>query len=255
MLFLLMVFLVFAVSLTMLLWVGSLFFQGYIYTEPSPGLFWQAPAAGVALALYFTFWTWLVQGSASAHDVTYDTLFRFSPQVEKTKEPVKRLLVVKKDDKEEKAPVAYHRKRIDQTRYEYRDAADRRYSSLNVKAILIPEEDGSQTRLEPGPPRDGPYRQFVDKSGWTMMEYETGPTGQLVAFRFGRFVINLLLNFLHFLLWFVCLWLLLRFTWAHAFGFAIVLWLVTTLTVLPMVLSQAATPTATVRSGGSQIRK
>jgi heme exporter protein D len=50
----------------------------------------------------------------------------------------------------------------------------------------------------------------------------------------------------------VCLWLLLQFQWSHAFGLAIVVWLVVTLTLLPIVLSkieetakQRAVPTST----------
>jgi hypothetical protein len=55
---------------------------------------------------------------------------------------------------------------------------------------------------------------------------------------------NLLLNFLHLGVWFACLWLLLRFQWGHALGFAVVLWLALTLTILPMLFTktEAASP-------------
>jgi hypothetical protein len=238
-LFLLIIFVLIAVALTVLLWVGSLFFQGYIYTEPSPELYWQAPAAGAALGVFFTFWCWLAMGAADPQDLAYDTLFRFSPQVEKYEKPAKRIWVERKNTKE---PVALQRQRIDQTRYEYREVDTKRpYSPNNVQAILVEESNGEKVRLAPGPAREGSvYREFVAPGGWTMMEYESGPTGQLIAFRFGRFMMNLLLNFVHLVVWFLCLWLLLRFTWAHALGFAFVLWLVTTLALLPMMLDGAA---------------
>ncbi len=244
MLFLLVVFFLFGVGLTVLLWIGTMFFQNYFYTEATEGLVWQAPAAGFTLAAFFTFWCWLVQNTATGQELPYDTLFRFSPQVEKFKQPAKRLWAVKKDVKE---PVAYQRKRIDQTRFEYREVAlpQRPYSPSDVQAILIEEDDGTKTRLEPKPAGAGsPYREFADKSGWAMMEYESGPTGQLIAYRFGRTLANLFINFLHFVFWFACFWLLLRFAMSHALGFAVVMWLMFTLTLLPMVLSQAALATA-----------
>jgi len=249
---LLLVFFVCGIALTVLLWVGSLFFQGYIYTEPSPELYWQAPTAGFALALFFTMWTWLVQSTATPREMPYDTLFRFSPQVDKYKRPTPRIWVVRKDVKD---PIPYTRHRIGQNQYEYKNG-QQRYSPANVKALLVEEENGDKLRLEPAAAREGsPYREFVDpKSGWTMMEYEDGPTGQLISYRFGLFAVNIILNLLHLAVWFVCLWLLLRFTWGHALGFAFVLWLIVTLTVLPMVLSEAAADGARTRTAAARVR-
>jgi len=62
--------------------------------------------------------------------------------------------------------------------------------------------------------------------------------GQVRVFRWGLFVVNILLNTVHLGLWFVCFWLLLRFQWAHALGLAVVVWLVTTLVALPMLLGK-----------------
>ena len=42
-----------AASVIVLLWIWTFFFQGYIYTAPTPGLFWQAPAAGLFLTIGF----------------------------------------------------------------------------------------------------------------------------------------------------------------------------------------------------------
>ena len=46
-------------SLTVILWAGTFFFQGYIYPEPSPGIFLASPAAAFLLT------DWL-------HDLAYD---------------------------------------------------------------------------------------------------------------------------------------------------------------------------------------
>ncbi len=50
---------------------------------------------------------------------------------------------------------------------------------------------------------------------------------------------NLLLNGLHLVVWFACLWLLLRFQWPHALGMALVCWLVVTVIVIPPLLNKA----------------
>src|SRR5262249_34353995 len=56
-------------------------------------------------------------------------------------------------------------------------------------------------------------------------------SGQVTRFRFGRFTLNFLLNAVFLGLWFVCLWLLLRFQWAPALGLALGFWAVKLLAV------------------------
>ena len=138
---------------------------------------------------------------------------------------------------------------------EYRSADnDRPWNGTGVEAILLKRDD-HEIRMERVPEQQreqGAYREFVSNDGWTMTEYESGPTGIPSSFRVGRFIANLVLNALHFVLWFLCLWLLMRFLWAHAFVGAVVLWLVTTLTVLPMLLSYAAASCAGERAAKPQ---
>jgi hypothetical protein len=62
--------------------------------------------------------------------------------------------------------------------------------------------------------------------------------------------LNLFFNFGHLIVWFLGLWLLLRFQWGHALGFAVVAWLVMTLTILPMLLSYAGA----AASGNQEIK-
>jgi hypothetical protein len=73
-----------------------------------------------------------------------------------------------------------------------------------------------------------------------MKEFDDGPNGMPSIFLWSRFLMTLFLNFGHFLLWWLCLWLLLRFQWSHALGLGFVLWLVFTLFFLPMLLGYAA---------------
>ena len=52
-------------------------------------------------------------------------------------------------------------------------------------------------------------------------------------------MMSVLLNFGFLAVWFVCLWLLLRFQWSHALGLAVAFWAAMTLFVLPPLLTRA----------------
>jgi hypothetical protein len=251
------------VVLTGFLWIFTLFVQGYLYTEPVAQLSWRAPAAAAALTVFFALWCLLDAGSsaASAQDVPFDALFRFSPRDDMirredgTPQPARRLWAVVKGVKE---PVEYKLRKAGQVGQadEYVEVKTGKVwnSSARVEAVLI-EEDGKKgaekVRFEPSAGREGGYREFVSPDGWVMMEYDRGPTGQPTKFRLGRFLVNLFLNLFHLGLWFTVLWLLLRFQWGHALGFGFILWLVTTLGVLPPLLSQAAAQARPAPAGRS----
>jgi hypothetical protein len=129
---------------------------------------------------------------------------------------------------------------LGQTKYEYRDSKTQRpWNPSGVKAIEL-THDGVQYRFEPSETETGAYPIFVSDTGWRLRVFDSGPTGIPEIFRTGRFLANLLLNFLHLALWFVCLWLLVRFQWSHALGFAFCLWLLFTLALLPLMLDYAA---------------
>jgi hypothetical protein len=241
--FLLLILLLFGAALTVILWVATLFFQGYYYTQPTQGIVWQAPAAGFALALFITFWCLLLVSSTvtNIQDLPYDTIFSFKPRVDKFKEPVKELWVVKKSVKE---PIHYKVKKSYRggiVTSEYVEAqSGRAYSPSGVEEIII-KEDGQNVRYLPAPAvQGGAYREFVDENGWTIREYpQSGPTGMPEAFRWSRFLMNIILNLLHLVMWFACLWVVLRFHWSHALGLALVMWLIMTLAVLPMIFERA----------------
>lgn len=237
---LLLILLLTAVTLAVALFVGGLFLQGFFYTVPSEGLRWQAPAAGVVLAAFLTVWCLLVVNSDTPgpQDIPYDTLFRFSPRVDMVKEPLPEFEATKKD----KSSTKYVRHHVwtGRSQYEYKDSGNRRWNGQGVMEIRF-KHDGQVHVLEAVKVETGGNREFVDKSaGWTMVEHDSGPTGIPTAFRWGRFLFNLFLNFVHFALWFVCLWLLMRFQWGHAFGLALAMWFLMTLAILPLLLSYAA---------------
>jgi hypothetical protein len=242
---LLLILLVAVVGLIAFFWAGTFFFQGYIYTEPTSGLAWQAPAAGAAVGAFVAVWCLCVASSsdASPTDIPYDTLFRFSPKVSMFLRPAPKLTAIKQDGKR----IEYVCKRLDQTRYRYVDTAyePRPWNSTKVKAIEL-DYQGQKVVFNMRPVTDaGMYREFVSDDGWVMLDYDdssqtAGPTGMPSQFRTGRFILNLFFNFGLLVVVFLSLWLLLRYQWPHALGLAFVIWLVCVLTVLPMLLSYAA---------------
>jgi hypothetical protein len=250
---LLVIVLVLGAGLLLVLWGGTLFLQGYLYTEPTPGLLWQAPAAAAALTVFLALWCLAVAFSdnATPSDIPYDTLFNFSPQVTMFKTPAKKLWAIKKGGK----VVEYRLERIGQTKYRYVDTSytPRQWSSTQVEALELEGPDKQKIRFLSQVTTDsgifgmsGPTRrEFVSEDGWSMPDYDDagptgGPTGLPQQFRWGRFLLNLFFNFGFLALLFAVLWLVLRFLWGHALGLALVLWVVITLAVLPMVLDRAA---------------
>jgi hypothetical protein len=221
--------------------VGALFLQGYIYTEPSAELFWQAPAAGGVMMVFFMLWGILIVNAegASPRDIPYDTVFRFSPRVDRfPEEPAKEIWAVYKDGTEK----PYTRERRGQTNWRYVDtkvSPPRPWRDDGVTGVkLVIDNEPLHFKRVQG--TGGSYSEYVSDNGWIMKEYGDGPTGNPSMFRWGRFLMNLALNFGHFLAWWLCLWLLLRFQWSHALGLGFILWLVFTLSVLPMLLNYAA---------------
>src|SRR5262249_37312211 len=53
---LLLILVLIAVGVGVLLAAGTAVVQGYLYSEPTDGLEWRAPAAGAAVGLFFALW-------------------------------------------------------------------------------------------------------------------------------------------------------------------------------------------------------
>jgi hypothetical protein len=256
---LLLILIVTAVSLTVILWAGTFFFQGYIYTEPSPGIFWQAPAAAALLTLGYTIWCFSIalNPNATGQNLPIDTIFRFSPKEEMPElqgRPAKRIWAIKIDrkktgDNKDGEIVEYVGKAAIRPQFQYWEVKEIKphpWHKQDVIAIEIEIEkpDRTKLRFDLTPTTESDYRQFESQDGWVIREYEEGPTGVPIRFRFGRLLLNLFFNVCHFVGWFLGLWVLLRFQWTHALGLAVVLWLIFTLTMLPMMLGYAGSVAA-----------
>jgi hypothetical protein len=254
---LILILLLVAVVLGGFLWVGSLFLQGYIYNEPATGLLWRGPAAGGILTAYLALWCILDYRATptGAIELPYDTLARFSARETFPPRPMPKFWAVKKGQE-----IQYVWQKPTQLGAgEYRDTMTKRPWSRESEGLveaIIWEEDGKKARfnleLPPGGKfKEGEMARYVEDGGQRrVLTEEDVRRGQQSRFLWGRFVVNILLNVLFLVAWFLCLWLLLRFQWAHALGLAVVLWVVATLAVVPAVLDrviaakQPRTPTS-----------
>src|SRR5262249_15796468 len=77
--------------------------------------------------------------------------------------------------------------------------------------------------------------RYVDDHGRVMTE---GNMGRIYTFRSGVFFTYAFLNVFLLVVWFLGLWLLLRYQWSHALGLAVVCWLAMILLIIPMMVAR-----------------
>jgi hypothetical protein len=217
------------VVLTVLLAAWTLWFQGYIYSEPVGEIYWRAPAAGTALALFTALWVMLDYGT----DGRYRPLHEFSFREEQWYDD---LWVVNQDGKED-----HFERRTDNR---YRNKNNKELPSRPNRITASNKKDGEKHVFEPDRDDKGHFKlenntlRYYERDNRARFMVE-GHLGEISIFHPGWLVLNLLLNFGLLIVWFLALWLLLRFQWSHALGLAVVFWGVMLLFVLPPVLTQA----------------
>jgi hypothetical protein len=229
----LIVLVLFAV-LSLLLAAWTLFFQGYIYSEPAEAIYWRAPAAGAALTFFLVIWIILDYRSVEkpSDEGRYRPLHELSVRETQT---YPKLTILNQDRKK----VQYTR----QGNNKYEREGGRRMPERPLE-IVATDKDGQEHVFKP--PTDDKGNFKVEKNqplryyeeGNPSRYMEEGFLGDITIPNYGWLVMGLLLNFVFLIVWFVCLWLLLRFQWSHALGQAFVAWLIS-LFVLPMLLTQA----------------
>jgi hypothetical protein len=239
--FLLLVFVMLLVALGVLFFVGTLFVQSFIFTEPVEGLTWRAPTAAAIMAVFFTFWCLLVvRSDATPGNIPYTTIFNFSFRInmlDKDK-PAPELWADRYDGQVLRYVLNYemefgHKKPV------YQNASDptKTFTPTGVEAVEIKTPLGKKEKFDKA--SDGDVEFFRNPEGWTL-EYDRDISGNPRRMSWMLLFGNLFLNLFHFALWLVCLWLILRFSLSSSFLFAAILWGLTTLALLPMLLDQAA---------------
>ncbi len=225
---LILIYVLVALTLAVLFWAGTTWFQGYIYSEPAEQLYWRAPAAGAALTLFLALWGYLDSRAPGR----YPGQFIFG--ADEVKE-FKELRVVYQGQE-----TLYKLRKNAQGKPEYWDAQNRPLPSRPDSVIV--DDQGEKVRFEAE--RDQNKNFKIDKG--QSLRYVDNRGRSMTADNLGRFSIprpglvlsNLLLYAVHLGVWFLCLWLLLRFQWPHALGLAVICWLVVTLTIMPMLLER-----------------
>jgi len=235
--------------LMVLIWVGTVWAQGYFYENTTEDLYWRAPAAAGALALFYL--AWLAYESRRPN--TTDTIFRFSHA--ETQEFDRFISVRRNEEGEEE--IRFERRAIGAGRFEFRDDQGRPWarSRSGMMVALIIEEPAADPSAPPVRRRflaemspDGktfatqlaggttrPIRYIEENGRRFIMEDQLG---KIISYQRGRLVLNVVVNLLHGVLWFLVLWLLLEYPWPHALLGASVCWLMMTLGVVPFLLDR-----------------
>jgi hypothetical protein len=243
---LLLLVLLVGVGVLAVLWTGSLIAQGYLYNVPADGLWWRAPAGAVVVTAFIAGWCYLYMKS----DGRYDTPLNFNAYESKTyKEMVS---VSKPAGTAPEQRTVYKRFQAARGQTEYRDPNGKRWerssSAGQVVALEVTDDDGRKVVFTADREADGTFRmnpsgsvQFKEEGGGRVMtEDNLGTVRRRLT---GVLLGNVAINLLHLVVWFAVFWPVLRYTWAHALGLALVCWLVTWLAVLPMLFDKAGKAT------------
>jgi hypothetical protein len=234
---LLLVVIIIGIVLTAALWFGTLFLQSYFYTEPSRGVFWQAPAAAGVLTFFYLCWALLNVAGGTVTDgrpeVPYGVIWQYSSRTYLVNEPVKELESKRGPDE----PRRFVRDKAAGP-YVYKiEGGTERWSPGGVEWVKITHDNQPYTFKQQKQERGANPVFTDDETGWEMKTIEMGMPSKS---SFGRLVVYFFLNAIHLVLWVACLWLLLRFSLPHAAGLGFVMWLLFTLVVFPGLFSRAA---------------
>lgn len=235
MLGLLLILLVLGVAVAALLFVGAAVIQGYLYSQPVEGLIWRSAAAGAAVAGFFGIWCWI----ESRAPRQFESFLDFSPR---EANHIAKFWSERTGDRG-KQEIVYTRGRDGQGRVRYYDSDQREWKRLDsgMMTAIIVEENGEKRRFEAEMTPQGAFKveenralRYVEKDGRGRVMTDDA-IGEISATKYGLLFGNLLLNFGHLLVWFLCLWLLMQFQWPHALGLAAALWVAFALVVWPVV--------------------
>jgi hypothetical protein len=240
---------------------GSLLAQGYFYQQPADRLPLRALAAALLVGSFVTVWVMIDRGAPKK----YDTFFEFAPYETKEFTEFEAIRWVSPDGTRLKVDasgnpievVAKFKKAAGSKSAFVEEGTDLPFqlsssgrsgdSYMTVAIRARPDPDAEPVRFN---------IQLKDDKRSTVKTYGTGPEGRKFTEEKGsRYVqadqlgvvyvpstlavaLALLLNLLHFLIWFLAFWLILQFTRGHSFLLMTVFALVTMLVVMPLLFEK-----------------
>jgi hypothetical protein len=226
------VFLLIFLAATVVLWAGTLFFQGAIYSEPASHLYWRAPLGGLVVTLFLVFWSYLEY----RRPASYGPVFDFT-SVEDEQFP--KLWGVKNGRE-----ILFVPHKTAKGRTEYRNPDNGKLWTRSdpegiMEAVIVEDKDGGKFRFNAELTPDGKFRlppgepaRYREQEG-RHREMTDQEIGVVHVRHWGRVLANIVLNLLHLAVWVGCLWLVLDFQGWHALGLALIVWLIMTLTIVP----------------------
>jgi hypothetical protein len=243
---------------------GGLVAQGYLYQAPADRMPVRALGAAVLVGVFLTFWVWLDQRRPRK----YDTFFEFAPYETKTFDEVEALRWQSFDGKKMRpgpdgnpaefsvkfrrgvgkdAPFAEEGTGTPFVMAGASKASGEQFMTVAIK--LKPEPDGEVVRFNAKLKDDitgrkvyTPDQQFVEEKGSRYVQGDQ--MGVLYVPSNTTVFLALLINFVHFVVWFVAFWAILHFTRGHAFILAVSFGLATMVLVMPLLFKPNRAPPA-----------
>lgn len=224
------------VGLLVVLWAGSVYLQGWLYSDLASKLPLRAVAGAAVIAAFLTAWCAIYKEDPGR----FDTLMNFSR--EKTEGVYHEIESVRRVGKEEQKPVKFVRNpggRGATTEFLTTDGQKpwmRSDSDGMVVAILVKEKDQPEptrfnAKLEPGDKFPASGLRYVQPNANRYMD--AASLGTIYRVRSWSIIGNLFANFLHLAIWVAVLCFIMRFEIGNAVAIAFAYWGLTMLVVQP----------------------
>ena len=248
-------------------WGGSLIGQGYLYSQPAERLPLRAAVAALLVGGFLTLWCWIDRRAPGK----YDTFFEFAnytardidnfEAVRWQADPVaaaKGKLELKKnpDGSTIESTAKFHRAPGGKSAPFVQDGTNQPFklndSTMMTGALLAKVDDGAPVRFKADMKKDdrtgsmayASEKRFTEERGSRYIKADQ--LGVVYIPSDSVVVLALLINAIHFAVWVVAFWPVLRFGVWHSVGFAAVFGLATMLLVMPLLFRPSRTAPAPV---------
>jgi hypothetical protein len=192
-------------------------------------------AAGALITLYLAGWCAIDKRVPGK----YDTVLEFTTE---EKKEVAEFNAIQKDKEGKEKSVPFKRFAASAGRADFKDADNHPFRPNSTDWMVVAleiQEDGQPRRFNAILDAKGAFQEpLTYKEVGGKRKMTTAPLGQITWHRSGALLGNILINGMHFLVWFLALWLILRFNWAHALGLGAALWLTVTLVIMPLLFNK-----------------